>query len=485
MNLYDKQEGHMRHEKPILMPGETMFEVLLSLALLALITTGVFTLLPTQFAQQEQTKDTDKAYALAEEGLQAARAVRDKAWTSITTGDHGVRLQASTWSFLGSEDVTDGVYHRVVAVTDVSATQKQAVSTVTWQGRGAQQKSVRLSTQLTNWQNATTGQVWGDWHYPIVAGSVDLGPGNQGMGITVKNKIVYAAAKASPVSKPDLYTIDAHDGNHPYVLGSINTGNGLTDVAVSGTWAFATTESQSDKLQVFDVSNTSNPTLKSQVTVSNAVTYPVSIAVDGRYAYVGSLLDNLGEFGIFNISNPLAPSLAGSLKVQADVNSVAIKGNRAYLATSKDNAEILIVDISNPASPSVVGQLDIPGNGDANDVYFDLKQNRAFVSRQAEGVASNPEVAILDISNINVPSIIGSIQSNTGVLAAIESGNLIFASCDVSNAEFQVFSVQDLANPTQWSTVNYPQTVGDMALEDNVIYVAVRSNDAIKILTAQ
>ena len=475
----------MRPNKTTLKPGETMFEVLISLAVLAVLTTGVFTLLPTQFAQQEQIKDADKAYALAEEGLQAARAIRDKAWTSITAGNHGVALQVGTWSFLGAEDVTDGIYHRVVAVTDVSATQKQVVATVSWQGRALQQRSVHLATQLTNWRNATTGQVWGDWHFPIVAGSVDLGPGNQGMGIAVKNKIIYAAAKASPVSKPDLYTIDAHDGNHPYVLGSINTGEGLTDVAVSGTWAFATTENQSDKLQVFDVSDASNPTLRSQVTVSNAVTYPVSIALDGHYAYVGSLLDNLGEFGIFNISNPLAPSLAGSLKVQADVNSVAIKGNRAYLATSKDNAEILIVDISNPASPSVVGQLDIPGNGDANDVYFDLKQNRAFVSRQAEGAASNPEIAILDISAVNSPSIIGSIQSNTGVLAAIESGNLVFASCDVSNAEFQVFSVQNLASPEYWSSVNYPQTVGDMALEDNVVYVAVRSNDAIKILTAQ
>lgn len=464
--------------------GNALFEVILAMGLLGILSTSVFSLLPAQYLNQSQAKNSARALVLSEEGLKASRVIRDKSWPGAAVGSHGVALQSGNWSFQGTEDVTDGMFHRTVTVTDESATQKKVVSKVSWQ-ESVRARSVELVTHLTNWQNATAGEVWGDWSHPIVAGSVDLGSGNQGTGLAVSNKIIYAPGRASNKSKPDFYVIDARDVYHPNILGNTDTGNGLVGVVADGSWAFAITDDQVDKLQVIDVSFPNNPALKATVVPSAGLTDPVSIALMSHYVLIGSKTDSGGEFGVINISNPLAPEVVSVLAVQADVNSIAVKGDRAYLATSKDDAEIIIMSLTDPAAPSIVGTYDIPGAGDARSVQFDLKRNRAYVAREKEGAASNPEIVILDIANINNPQLLAAIQNDDSALRVIGSGHTLFSSIDVANMEFQVYDISNPVSPVFLSSVNYPEVATDMALEDNVVYVSVRSNDAIKILTAQ
>lgn len=465
--------------------GETLFEILLSIALLAILATGLFALLSSQLISQGRDENSTMALSLAEEGLLATRAIRDASWTAAASGTHGVLLSGGTWSFSDSEDVTDELYHRTVTVSVVSDTQKQVVSKVTWLAHGNTQQSVQLTSVITDWRNAIPLQVWGDWRYPILGGSVDLGSGNAGMGLTVSHKYVFAAATAADVKKHDFYVVNALDSYHPTIAGSLDTGAGLMDVAVSGTVAYAITTNQSDKLQVINIANHAAPVLVRGITPVGVLAHPKSIVLDRKNIYIGGKYDDLGEFAIFDLDDPLTPTLRGHLKIAADVNSVAVKDNRAYLATSLDNGEILIVDITDQDNPSVIKQVDIPGTGDANDVFFDLRQKRAYVACNAEGAAANPEMAVLNIADIENPTLISALNSNTGFSRVVESGNLAFVASQDANQEFQVFDLRNLAAPVFMSGVNYPQDAMDLALEDNVVYAAVRSNDAIKIITAK
>lgn len=473
----------MKYLKGKLLKGDSMIEVMLALMLMAVLASSLFVLLAGQMLKSGQSQSNTEALALAEEGLAAARSIRDTGWDSLALGGHGVRLNGVTWQFDGTQDVTDEIYTRTVAVTQPSTNQRLVVSTVQWEGPGERQQSVQLSTILTNWRNASQAQTWGDWRYPIIGGSIDLGAGNQGTGIAVKNKRLYVTGNASDSKKKDFYVIDATDYTNPYIMGSIDTGTGLTDVAVSGTYAFVATYNQTKKLQVIDVANPNAPVLKVSLETPNALQWLQKITLSGRYLYMSGLTDNKGEFVIVDVSNPLAPVMKGKLALGKDVNGVAIKGNRAYLATNDSAGEIIIVDISDPMSPSVIKSVNMPGSGIANDVYFDLARNRAFLAREPDGVETQ-ELVALDISDIENPTVIGGVDAAMPFKGVVESNNLAFISVGDANNEFQVFSITNISAPVRLSTLNYPQDVMDMALENNVVYVAVRSNDAVKIITA-
>ena len=66
-------------------------------------------------------------------------------------------------------------------------------------------------------------------------------------------------------------------------IGAVGTGGGAVSVAVDGRYAYVVTGDFDGTLQVVDVSKPSAPVSVGSVTTGN---YPSSVAVAGRYAYV-------------------------------------------------------------------------------------------------------------------------------------------------------------------------------------------------------
>ena len=64
--------------------------------------------------------DSTQAVFLAQEGIDAARSIRDNGWLNLTNGNHGLQRTGGYWSFLGASEVIDGTYTRVIAVSDVN-----------------------------------------------------------------------------------------------------------------------------------------------------------------------------------------------------------------------------------------------------------------------------------------------------------------------------------------------------------------------------
>ncbi len=82
--------------------GFSLVEVLLASALLSLFLTafvGAF------IYGQESTALAGarvRATFLAEEGLEAARSLRDSDFANLTDGDHGLAISGNQWSFSGA-----------------------------------------------------------------------------------------------------------------------------------------------------------------------------------------------------------------------------------------------------------------------------------------------------------------------------------------------------------------------------------------------
>ena len=88
--------------------------------------------------------DEMRASFLAEEGLAAARAIRDRDFTLLADGAHGIALTNNQWSFTGPSDAQDE-FTRQVTVTTIESRLKKITSTVT-----GPKSAVTFSTVLSD-----------------------------------------------------------------------------------------------------------------------------------------------------------------------------------------------------------------------------------------------------------------------------------------------------------------------------------------------
>lgn len=130
--------------------GFSLVEVMLSIAVFTLIITG---LASAYLYGEESTMlagNRAKATMLAEEGLEAARNIRDPQFVNLTDGTYGLTTTTNQYNLSGTSD-TDGFFTRTINVSTVDIKRKDLTSTVTWQQNPQRTGSVTLVSRLTNW----------------------------------------------------------------------------------------------------------------------------------------------------------------------------------------------------------------------------------------------------------------------------------------------------------------------------------------------
>lgn len=135
--------------------GFSSVEALLAAAIFALLVTalvGVFL-----YGQEATALAGSRARAsfLAEEGLEAARNIRDAGFSNLVDGTYGVTTASNQWNLSGSPDVTD-IFTREVVVSTIDAKTKELTSTVTWQQNAQRTGAVSFVTRLSNWIASVT-----------------------------------------------------------------------------------------------------------------------------------------------------------------------------------------------------------------------------------------------------------------------------------------------------------------------------------------
>ena len=202
--------------------GASLLEVLVAIGVFATVAITSFLLLTSELQFLPSSRSALQAVELAEEGLEASRAIRDLEWSALATGTHGLVFTNSAWGFQATSDTMDG-FTRQLTVTERSTNERSVESTVRWTGMLGRAQSFTLTTTLSNWRNLIPRRLFGNWQNPQTLGTIDLGPGNQGRSIAVRDGYVYMAASAENESRSDFFVIDATSGTHPIMRGSINT----------------------------------------------------------------------------------------------------------------------------------------------------------------------------------------------------------------------------------------------------------------------
>lgn len=136
--------------------GFSLIEVLLAVAVFSLLLTAFAGIFASGGQSSMLAGQRARAVFLAEEGLEAARNIRDENFSNLSNGTHGLSASGSQWSFSGTSDTTD-IFTREIVISSVDAKRKQVTSRVAWQQNPQRAGSVSLVSYLTNWKASAGG----------------------------------------------------------------------------------------------------------------------------------------------------------------------------------------------------------------------------------------------------------------------------------------------------------------------------------------
>lgn len=135
--------------------GFSLVELLVAVAVFSVFLVAFADVVVSVNRQAKNSLNKERAVALAEESLEAARNLRDQDFGNLVDGSYGLVTTSSRWGFSDTPDVT-GIFTRVITISTLSAHQKKIAATVSWADQISEINSVTLSTYVTNWR-----VVWG------------------------------------------------------------------------------------------------------------------------------------------------------------------------------------------------------------------------------------------------------------------------------------------------------------------------------------
>ncbi|MFH1089111.1 MAG: prepilin-type N-terminal cleavage/methylation domain-containing protein [Candidatus Uhrbacteria bacterium] len=158
--------------------GQSLIEVVIAMAIFAVIAGAFMSISLGSFTGLVQGGEKTEAQALAEEGMEAIRSVRDGAWNELVYSPVQVLVIAGTWEISSSaSELINNKYTRIITVsdvcrdgTDIVATcpasyidpyLKFVVVTVSWESRPGSINTAEQSGFISNWDSRDWTQT--DW----------------------------------------------------------------------------------------------------------------------------------------------------------------------------------------------------------------------------------------------------------------------------------------------------------------------------------
>lgn len=145
--------------------GQSLIELIIAIGIFVISISALIFFILDSYISGRLASEITIANFLAEEGLEATRAIRDNSWSDLIASSHGLAISGGHWIFQGiSEDIHDQLKGgtRVITIDEnIDPDRKKITSEVNWQFNGGRTEEVRLITYLTNWQKVPVGYCTG------------------------------------------------------------------------------------------------------------------------------------------------------------------------------------------------------------------------------------------------------------------------------------------------------------------------------------
>ena len=137
--------------------GQSLIELLIAMSIFVVAVSAVAFLILDVYLSDKVGREKTMATFLAQEGMEAARAIRDNNWDNLINGEHGLTVSLNKWIFQGNqEDVSnyleEGV--RKIIIEEIDGNRKKVTSQVIWELTKTRSGQISLITYLTNWTQA-------------------------------------------------------------------------------------------------------------------------------------------------------------------------------------------------------------------------------------------------------------------------------------------------------------------------------------------
>lgn len=159
--------------------GWSFIEIIISISLFAFLAVGVMTLISSHATNTIVESDSLLASAFAQEGLEAVKSIRQKAWNNLIYKQSGVQKIAATWELKGKDtfDIFD-IYTRRINFINIwrdangirvlsshpdarlDPHSKEVSLEVSW-SRNSMSQNISYVTLFTNWDSLDWTQT--DW----------------------------------------------------------------------------------------------------------------------------------------------------------------------------------------------------------------------------------------------------------------------------------------------------------------------------------
>ncbi|MFA5747095.1 MAG: prepilin-type N-terminal cleavage/methylation domain-containing protein [Candidatus Paceibacterota bacterium] len=137
--------------------GQSLVELMIAMGLFALSAAAITLLVLDSYVAVRAGQEKTRAVFLAEEGMEAARAIRDNNWSNLTVGDHGIVVSSNRWYFSGTqEDISSKLKNgtRKITVEQVDTDRKKVTSLVSWDFSETRSQEVSLVSYFSNWRQS-------------------------------------------------------------------------------------------------------------------------------------------------------------------------------------------------------------------------------------------------------------------------------------------------------------------------------------------
>lgn len=183
--------------------------------------------------------------------------------------------------------------------------------------------------------------------------------------LIVRNGAAYVSADSSIASDPDLLVADISDPSRPLILSSINTGPGLSAMALAGNYVFAAAVSTAAQLHVIRIDGPSSLYLAKKYRLpppSASTSPPVGAAIfyDDKKVYLGTAKWDGQELAIIDVMNPESPVKISGYETDSKINAVHVFDDALYIGAS-DQDQFRIIDVKDPLMPTLMSSFGPSG----------------------------------------------------------------------------------------------------------------------------
>ncbi len=484
-----------------------MLEVLVALGIFAVVALGMGSFLLDAFSSERTAAQRVQALGLVDEGLEAARAIRNYDWRLLTNGSHGIADTTGVWGFSGSENTFSQFFDEFTRTVIVEAVQRNGAGDIVSSGGTEDRhtkrvrarvtwgtKSVESATYLTNWGAPRIG----NWVVPSLEASFDLTAANSGSGpadthsLATEGTYLYVGRDSSAGKEFSIF--DITNPASPQLRGQLDLGGRPNAIIISGTYAFLASTYTNGELQVVSIADPANPSLVTQfdLTVGNSgggTGDATALARYGNYLFM-TRDSTTNKFLVFDIRNPVSPQLVAlSNALTGSPLGVVTDGQYAYVASTKNNAELQIFNIQNPLSPVLLTTFNLNSGVDSTDAASIAYAGTHLLLGRTKSAA--PELYLVNITNPASPSLVGAVHLNGAVHAMaydVGSGYTFLGTRDSTN-DAKVINTVDLSLPptvvAELNLANAPEAIVYSPVFDRVFIASSANTQELQVIKPQ